>query len=63
MARLGWALTERHTSLLPFPKMSSPGEPPVPKTNDFFLKILARNFPLCHQCHKRVVWLSDVTAD
>ena len=47
----------------PFPKLSSPGEPPVPKTNDFFLKILARNFPLCHQCHKRVVWLSDVTAD
>lgn len=47
----------------PFPKMSSPGGPPVPKTNYFFLKILARNFPLCHQCHKRVVWLSDVTAD
>lgn len=47
----------------PLPKMSSPGEPPVPKTNDFFLKILARNFPLCHQCRERVVWLSDVTAD
>lgn len=45
----------------PFPKTSSPGESPVSRTNGFFWKVLARNFPLCHQCHKRVVWLSDGT--
>lgn len=46
----------------PFSKTGCPGETLNSKTNRFFLKVLARNFSLCRQCLKQVVWLSDGAA-
>lgn len=43
----------------PFSNTGCPGETLNSKTNRFFLKVLARNFSLCRQCLKQVVWLSD----